>query len=333
MTNLYDVARMVGVSKSTVSRVINNEPGVKEETRRKVRYAIAESDYVINQVAKDLKSSETRLIGVIVPRISSQAIYRGVEGLTREFELSGKQVLLANSELCMVKELEYIALFNQKRVEGIAIFATHIDDALINAVRTSRAPVIFVGQDGTQHGIASIIYDDYRVGYLSAEKLIGKGCTCPGYLGVHTTDIAVGQQRYLGFADATRQLLGQAPCFYQQGEFSIASGYQQMSMVITEGTKFDGVFCATDKIAVGAMQALIAGGKAPGRDIYVIGVGNDEVSTVVAPSLSTFDLPFAEAGEKAGGMLLDLIRTGKKHNCVSKITLGGDWIPRDSCPD
>lgn len=82
MASLHDVARLAGVSKSTVSRVINNEYGVKEATKVKVRKAVEECGYVVNQVAKDLKSQKTNLIGVIVPRVSSHAISQGVDGLT-----------------------------------------------------------------------------------------------------------------------------------------------------------------------------------------------------------------------------------------------------------
>ncbi|MEF1307164.1 LacI family DNA-binding transcriptional regulator, partial [Vibrio owensii] len=77
MASLHDVARLAGVSKSTVSRVINNEYGVKEATKIKVRKAVEECGYVVNQVAKDLKSQKTNLIGVIVPRVSSHAISQG----------------------------------------------------------------------------------------------------------------------------------------------------------------------------------------------------------------------------------------------------------------
>lgn len=82
MASLHDVARLAGVSKSTVSRVINDEYGVKESTKIKVLKAVEQCGYMVNQVAKDLKSQKTNLIGVIVPRVSSHATAQGVDGLT-----------------------------------------------------------------------------------------------------------------------------------------------------------------------------------------------------------------------------------------------------------
>ncbi|NMV12755.1 LacI family DNA-binding transcriptional regulator, partial [Vibrio parahaemolyticus] len=105
MASLHDVARLAGVSKSTVSRVINDEYGVKEATKQKVRQAVAECGYVPNQVAKDLKSQKTNLVGVIVPRVSSHATSQGVDGLTDVLEKAGKHVLLASTHQAHEKEL------------------------------------------------------------------------------------------------------------------------------------------------------------------------------------------------------------------------------------
>ena len=105
MAGLHEVAKLSGVSKSTVSRVINNEYGVKASTKEKVQKAIEECGYVANQVARDLKSQKTNLIGVIVPRIASNATARGLDGLSPVIEQAGKHVLLANSNQDNDKEI------------------------------------------------------------------------------------------------------------------------------------------------------------------------------------------------------------------------------------
>ena len=127
MASLHDVAKLAGVSKSTVSRVVNNEYGVKQATKDKVQKAIDELGYQTNLVAKELKSQKTNLIGVIVPRVASSATSQGVDGLSRVFDNAGKQVLLASTQQSFQKEIECIRLFNQKRFEGIILYATHLD--------------------------------------------------------------------------------------------------------------------------------------------------------------------------------------------------------------
>ncbi|MDV5172346.1 LacI family DNA-binding transcriptional regulator [Photobacterium rosenbergii] len=328
MASLHDVARLAGVSKSTVSRVINDEYGVKEATKVKVKRAIEECGYVVNQVAKDLKSNKTNSIGIIVPRVASNATSQGVDGLSEIFEQAGKQVLLANSRLEPGKELQYIELFNQKRVEGIVMFATHIDDELVAAIKRSKAPVVLIGQDGSGFNIPSVIHDDYRVGYCAGEFLSQAGCKHVGFLGVQSDDIAVDQQRFDGFSTALKHLAAKPPKFHSQGQFSIASGRQEMANILSSNQQVDGVFCATDRIAIGAMQAIAAAGLVPGKDIKVIGVGNDEMAAVVTPGLSTFAYGFEPAGNNAAKMLLEIIEQGRSQ--VSKLVLGFDWVPRES---
>ncbi len=184
MASLHDVAKLAGVSKSTVSRVVNNEYGVKQATKDKVKKVIDELGYQTNLVAKELKSQKTNLIGVIVPRVASSATSQGVDGLSRVFDNAGKQVLLASTQQSFQKEIEFIRLFNQKRVEGIILYATHLDEELVEVILQSAAPVVLVGQDGSLFNIPSIVHDDFRVGFEAGNRLISSGCSDIGFIGV-----------------------------------------------------------------------------------------------------------------------------------------------------
>ena len=329
MASLHDVAKLAGVSKSTVSRVINDEYGVKDSTKVKVRKAIEECGYVVNQVAKDLKSQKTNLIGVIVPRVSSSAISQGVDGLIRIFEQANKHVLLANSQQSNEKEIEFIRLFNQKRVEGIILYATHLDQDLVKVIGQSQAPVILVGQDGSFFDIPSVIHDDNRVGFSAGQRLIGAGAEKVGFIGVQSEDIAVDSMRYQGLVQALQFAGVGEPLFHSRGQFSIESGYEQMRQLLLEYPEMDGVFCATDRIAVGAVKAIRESGKVAGKDIKVLGVGNDEMGIISSPSLSTFNYAFDSAGETSANVLLDLLE-GKQQN-TSKVVLSFQAVERETC--
>lgn len=330
MASLNDVARLAGVSKSTVSRVINQEYGVKPATIEKVNRAIEQCGYVVNQIAKDLKSNKTNLIGVIVPRVSSNAMSASVDGLSHVFDKKGKHVLLANTRQDDHRICHYLDLFNQKRVEGILLFASTLNPALVQAIKRSSAPVVVIGQDGSPYNIPSVIHDDYRVGFCAGEQLIKAGCQHIGFLGVQAEDIAVDQQRYQGLVSALTTLNQTAPLFHYQGQFSIESGHVAMTAMLDQYPQIDGVFCATDRIAIGAIQALQTQGIAPGDTVKLIGVGDDELAHVVSPSLSTFNYAFDAAGESGAKMLLELLETGQSH--VSKLVMGFNYISRDTCP-
>ncbi|TCS42354.1 LacI family DNA-binding transcriptional regulator [Reinekea marinisedimentorum] len=329
MPSLYDVARIAGVSKSTVSRVINNEAGVKQNTRDKVFSAIEESGYVVNQVAKDLKSQTTNLVGVIVPRISSHAISAGVEEISKIAEADGKQVLLANSRQEHGKELEFIGLFNQKRVAGIIIFATHVDEKLILAIHTSKVPVVVVGQDTSSYGIPCVLHDDLGVGEAAARLLNKAGCSQVGFIGARADDIAVDTLRYQGFATETLNLTGKEPQFRSNGDFSVLSGNQQVQALLDRGVTPDGIFCATDDLAIGAIQALVAAGLTPGKDVQLVSVGNDEKAEIITPSLTAFSYAFDSAGHEAAELLMGLCNN--KTKAVTKLVLGFSLVERDSC--
>ncbi|USD67944.1 LacI family DNA-binding transcriptional regulator [Vibrio sp. SCSIO 43136] len=329
MASLHDVALLAGVSKSTVSRVINDEYGVKEATKVKVRKAIDECGYLPNQVAKDLKSQKTNLVGVIVPRVASNASGQGIDGLSHVFETCGKHVLLANSQLDYRKEIDFIQLFNQKRVEGIILYATHIDAQLVDAIKLSRVPVVLVGQDGSLFGVPSVIHDDVRVGFRAALRLVQAGAKNIGFIGVTSQDIAVDQLRYQGLSQGMQHAGLGEPLFHSRGEFAIDSGKQQVLELIKQYPDLDGLFCATDRIAIGAIQGLSEAGKHVGKEVKVLGVGDDELACVVSPQLSTFNYPFDKAGEMAAKVLLELIEG--KPQIMSKHVLSFTEVDRQTC--
>lgn len=329
MSGLHAVAKLAGVSKSTVSRVINNEYGVKASTKEKVQKAIAECGYMANQVARDLKSQKTNLIGVIAPRISSNAVSLGLEGMAGVFEKAGKHLLLANTLQNNDKEIEYITRFNQRRVEGILHFATHLDAPLIEAINNSTVPIVLIGQDGSLFNIPSIIHDDLRVGFSAGMRLIESGAINIGFIGVNSQDVAVDGERYQGLVQALQHAKQITPLFHSHGEFTIESGYQQTKKLLIEWPQLDGLFCATDRIAIGAMRAITEANKVPGKDIKVLGVGNDELGQVCTPRLSTFNYAFTLSGKKSALMLLDLIEN--KSAEVSKLVLSFDAVERSSC--
>lgn len=328
MASLHDVAQLAGVSKSTVSRVVNDEYGVKKSTKIKVMKAIEQCGYVVNQVAKDLKSQRTNLVGVVVPRMSSHATAQGVDGLTRILEKAGKHILLANSHLTHAKEVEYIQIFNQKRVEGIIFYATHLDELLVKAIQQSKVPVVLVGQDGSLHNIPSVVHDDYRVGFEAGRRLIEAGCRQIGFLGVQPDDIAVDEHRSMGLIKSLqaqkRELL-----FHAHSDFSIESGYQCTKQYVVAHPQVDGLFCATDRLAVGAINALREMNIAIGTQVKLLGVGNDELSMISHPQLSTFAYPFEKAGESAASMLLE--RIDGYGDEMSKLVLTFKNIERETC--
>jgi LacI family sucrose operon transcriptional repressor len=119
------------------------------------------------------------------------------------------------------------------------------------------------------------------------------------------------------------------PLFHCRGEFTIESGYDLTRDILNEYPQVDGLFCATDKIAIGAIKAATECGRKVGEDIRIVGVGNDELGSVVAPSLTTFSFAFEAAGEKAASVALEVIK--EKQQPMVKVVLGFEPVDRQTC--
>ena len=200
---------------------------------------------------------------------------------------------------------------------------------MVKAIKESNAPVVLIGQDGSLFNIPSIIYDDVSVGFSAGQRLIEAGASNIGFIGVNSQDIAVDQCRFQGLAHFLQHSKQIDPLFHSRGEFTIESGYQQTKQLLLDWPQLDGLFCATDRIAIGAMKAISESNKVSGKDIKVLGVGNDELAQVCTPSLSTFNYAFDFTGKKAAQMLLDLIEN--KQAVVSKLVMSFESISRQSC--
>src|SRR5699024_7520097 len=188
MRTIKDIAQMAGVSRTTVSRVLNDSGYVSEKARKKVLEVIEETGYVPRQHAKSLRTKETKIIGVILPKISTDTSSRTVDGMNEVFGEKGYQILLTSTNLDKAKEIEHLRLLQSGQVEGVVLRTTHADDDLISEKQSSEAPVVVIGQElPDDSGRPSVVFDDYRAPVKFMQALIGSGRRKIGYVGVEET--------------------------------------------------------------------------------------------------------------------------------------------------
>ena len=144
--NIIDIAKLAGVSKSTVSRYLNNGY-VSVESREKIKKVLEETGFTPQRQAKGMRTKKTNLIGVIVPKISSETPARVVEGITEVLSPNGYDILIANTNLSIEKELEYLNIFKSNQVDGIIFMATKVTDKHIEVIRDLEVPIVVVAQD------------------------------------------------------------------------------------------------------------------------------------------------------------------------------------------
>lgn len=188
------------------------------------------------------------------------------------------------------------------QVDGLIMLATVYSEQLREALSHLKIPVVIIGQNF--EGFYSIYHDDYHATYDMTELVQNRGCQQIGYIGVFTKDQAVGEERYRGFCDSLKahgraEMAGN----YVIAGFRVEEGYAGALALLNSHPKLDAIVCATDNIAVGAMQYLTESGKKIPDDIMVTGQGDSLISRVVSPPLTTIHYYYEESGTYAARRL------------------------------
>lgn len=323
--NISEIAKLAGVSKAAVSRYLN-DGYLSEEKKQAIAKVIAETGYRPMIQAQSLRTRKTRIIGVVLPKISSFSISTILAGIESVLEKQGFQILLADSHNDPERELESLRLFAHQRVDGVILIATVLT-AAHRALLRRMGPVVVVGQ--RLRGVNCVYHDDYNAFYEMTKLVLAKGCRRLGYIGALPKDVAVGAERSRAWADA----LTAAGMADQAGntviaEFSIASGREKARELWEKFGPLDAVICATDSMAVGALQYLRSQGvRVPGQTLLT-GQGASNISEATTPTITTIRYFYEESGTSAARLLLEQLETPDLP--AKEIKLGYTLVEQDS---
>lgn len=312
---IRDIATLAGVSTSTVSRVLNNSGYVKLEVRARIEAVMSQTHYTPSELAKQLKSQRSGLVGVIIPKINSYTTSEVVAGISSTLGPLRYQMLLANTDNSVAQERAAYDLFRRQRVAGVLHLATTVDDALIGAIRAAGLPIVMIGQDASHLGITSVIQNERAAARQVAEHLIGCGHTRIGLVTVGAGDIQVGGERTAGYMDALNAHgLPIDPSLIVRASFGAEAGEEAAECLLRAppGERCTAVLAVTDRLAVGVMACLHDHGiRIPG-DIAVAGMGDSDMARMIRPALSTVHYDYAGTGAEAARLMLDVLEHGCK---------------------
>jgi len=323
---ITDIAKLAGVSTSAVSRYLN-DGYVSEEKKKAIREVIEKTGYEPSKQAQIMRTKKSKVIGVIVPKISSESISRIVAGISEVLVQQNYQMLLANTENDTNKEIEYLKLLSKNPVDGIIFVATIFQSKHHAILKNLKIPFIIVSQKYETY--PCIYYDDYNSARELTRRMINKGRKNPVCICVTDKDQAAGHNRTSGFIDALKEAdIDLALMRIAESDFAMETGYDKMKVLYSNNPELDAVFCATDSIAVGAMEYLKELGKKIPKEISICGVGATKLSQVIEPRLTTVRLHYKSSGREAAKMLLEML---ENHIFLSKqIKLGYDIIEGES---
>jgi Transcriptional regulators len=324
---IKEVAELAGVSTAAVSRYFNGG-SLSEEKREQIRKVVEENAYVPNALAQTMRTGKSGQVGVIVPYIHSDSMSQVMEGIAEGLKKNGYSFTLGCTDGKKEKEVQYIESMQRNGMDGIILMGTGLTPYLKDVIDNSIIPVVVTGQSFS--GISSVYHDDVHSMKEITLMMLQKRDKVV-YIGVDEEDEAVGRARLRGVEKAFDEAgVGAEKLVTAISDYTVDEGYRTTLEVLEKYPDLNGLICATDRIAHGAMKALKEKGRRVPEDVSITGVGNHWADTISEPQLTTVKLYFEECGRVAVKLLMQMISTEDGEAPISNIKLGYQIIERGS---
>lgn len=329
---LETVAELSGVSRSTVSRVINEQPGVKEEVRRRVLEVIEQTGYQPNQAARSLASNRSGFIGLVIPHVVSRVFGdpyfpRLIQGISQACNRSGLNMALFIFHSEEDEDALSPRLINTGFLDGLIIASSQFGDPLIPHLIENAVPFVVIGRQDRFPQASFVDVDNVNGAFAATSHMLRLGrqrvATITG-----PQNMVAGVDRLLGYKNALAQRGGSFdPALVVEGDYSEESGYVAMKRLLA--ARPDGLFAASDMMALGAIRAIEEAGLSIPGDISIVGFDDIMPPDAIRPALTTIRQPVLRSGVAAVDVLLDVIENGltpPRH-----VLLDTQLVIRESC--
>ena len=306
---LDQVAQAAGVSRATVSRVVNGNPKVGGDAKRQVERAIERLGYVPNPAARSLVTRRSDSIGVVIPEppgmlFGDPYFPRLLRGVSSELAARNLQLVLLMPQSA-AEEQRLEGYLTAGHVDGALLVSLHGDDRLPAALAGRGIPVVVGGRPPGGGTVSYVDVDNVAGARSAVAHLVARGrrtiATIAG-----PTDMSVGIDRLEGHRQAlTAAGLAAEPALEAAGDFTQAGGAEAMRRLLDARPDIDGVFAASDLMAVGAIQVLRAAGRRIPEDVAVVGFDDSAIAAASEPPLTSVRQPIEEMGREMVRLLLD----------------------------
>lgn len=326
MATIKDVAKLAGVSVSTVSYSLNGNSKVSVDTRRRVLEAAERLRYHKNGMASDLKSSRTDTIALIIDDLAGPFFSEFIRGVQATTYANGYSLIACSS--VGGRDSTGVKFIREKRADGVIVFAHNIDSSVVFDSARTGFPVVLVDRDVTTDDIISVSVDNFQGGCLATEHLIKNGHRDIAYISGATGSYD-NDQRFQGY-QVTLQKYGLKPHSSAtiSGSFTKEGGYMATKMLIAQGGLPTAAFFANDEMAIGGINAFIEEGIRIPEQVSIIGYDDITLAEYTNPRLTTIRQPKYEMGSLAAHLLLRVFagEEVKRH-----YKLSAELIMRESC--
>ena len=304
--NIKQIAKAAGVSVATVSRVMNHPETVAPATREKIERVMKDAGYTPNWFAQGLNFNKTKTIGIVIPHMLHTSYMEVAGGIEEVARMKGYITFMCNVEKDPKMEREYISQLITRRVDGIILMFSSLDEQLLSRIEAENVPVVLIGEH-QENSRASSVKVDCRAGAAEmTAHLLEVGHRSIAFLmggdpQQETREMLIGFKNVLkaNGLEADDDLIIHT-------DNSIEAGYISGKKLISRGLP-DAVFATSDEIAYGALDAFRDSGYRIPEDVAVTGFGNNRMSNLIEPKLTTVELPFRKMGIYGARILFDMI--------------------------
>lgn len=330
---IYDIAKRLNLSASTVSRGLNGHPEIRKETARRIQLTAQAMGYQQNTFASNLRKNRSNTIGVILPRLDSNFQSSVIAGIEKVVSQKGFNLIISQSRESMEKEKRSVITLYNSRIDGLlmslACDTCNLDH--LNTVLKKGIPIIFFDRvkDHPDFNCSKVVIDNVKAGFDATEHLIEQGCSRIAYLSDNRSS-NVYSERFLGYKDAlAKHNIHYDPKFIFEDKLNEESGKRTVKKILRMEDRPDGIFAANDTSAVAIICQLKKKGIKVPEEIAVVGFNNVHVSRIIDPSLTTIHYPGMEMGEVAASSLVEMLNSNES-SITKKIVLEHKLIVRKS---
>jgi DNA-binding LacI/PurR family transcriptional regulator len=318
---ILEIARILDISKSTVSRALKDSHDVSPATRHRVMELANQLGYRPNLIARQLKERKSRTLGVVIPSFMIPFYSMAISGIQNRAAEMGYSIITCQSNESERTEEKYLEILISSQVEGIilSVSKTTGKHDHIERVKKLGIPLVLFNRVIPVEGIPSVSVDDYQAAKDIVHYLVQTGCRDIAFLS-GPTNLLLCQDRERGYKDALREAgIAFDSQRVVQGDFSLESGFRGALSLLGGGAPPEAYFCVCDSMAFGAMLAIKQKGFRIPEDISVAGFTNEPIAQLVDPPLTTVAQPAFEIGSTAVDLLMSLIRKESGSNEIRKV--------------
>lgn len=332
--NIRDIARLAGVGVSTVSRVINEHPDVKDETREKILKIIKESNYIPNNSARILKKNNTNNIGVLVKGVFNPFFAEMINIIGNRINEAGYTMILQQNDYATEDDVDnLIAFVKEKRLQGIICLGGNFLNINDESFQFLDIPVVLTSVNTlskeSKSKFSSIGIDNILAAKASIQYLIDKGHRNIGILLGEKNDVGISGLRLEGYKKALEE--NNIPYSEENvfiGDYDYSGAYRVTKEIINNRKDITAIFSISDIMAVGAAKSVIDQGLKVGEDISIMGFDGMDISKYYNPGITTVKQPKKNMANNSIDLLLALLAKKEDHKHIIFET---KIIERESC--